>query len=140
MPMAMFLTQKLAWPNKASLRLSLIKQQDIYTAMLNDLDVATAGLDASKDKPSSDLFYTGDITKWKKLGYSLMVRVAMRLTKADAATAQKYVEKAYAGGTMASVDDNAKVKTDNANGNANSTINALTVPDDFREVYVGQKP
>lgn len=110
------------------------KQQDIYTAMLSDLDGATAALDASKDKPSSDLFYTGDITKWKKLGYSLMVRVAMRLTKVDAATAQKYVEKAYAAGTMTSIDDNAKVKTDNANGNANSTINALTVPDDFREV------
>jgi hypothetical protein len=110
------------------------KQQAIYASMLSELDAATAALDASKDKPSSDLFYSGDITKWKKLGYSLMLRVAMRLTKVDLATAQKYAEKAYAGGTMASVDDNAKVKTDNSNGNGNSTVGALTVPDDFREV------
>jgi hypothetical protein len=110
------------------------KQQDIYNAMLTDLDAATSGLDAAKDVPSSDLFYSGSIAQWKRLGYSLMVRVAMRLTKVDAATAQKYVEKAYAGGTMTSIADNAKVKTDNANGNSNSTINALTVPDDFREV------
>jgi hypothetical protein len=110
------------------------KQQDIYNAMLTDLDAATSGLDAAKDVPSSDLFYSGSIAQWKRLGYSLMVRVAMRLTKVDAATAQKYVEKAYAGGTMTSIADNAKVKTDNANGNSNSTINALTVPDDFSEV------
>ncbi|MGF7073373.1 SusD/RagB family nutrient-binding outer membrane lipoprotein [Mucilaginibacter sp. 3215] len=110
------------------------KQQDIYTAMLADLDAAVSGLDAAKDKPSSDLIYGGDIAKWKRFGYSLMLRVAMRLTKVDAATAQKYAEKAYAGGTMASVDDNAKVKTDNANGYSNAIVNALLTTDDFREV------
>ncbi len=109
-------------------------QQSIYTSMLSQLETATAALDASKDHPSSDLFYSGDIAKWKKLGYSLMLRAAMRLTKADAATAQKYAEKAYAGGTMTSIDDNAKVKADDANGNSNSDVNAILVKDDFREV------
>ncbi|TSD66456.1 SusD/RagB family nutrient-binding outer membrane lipoprotein [Inquilinus sp. KBS0705] len=109
-------------------------QQSIYTSMLSQLDAATAALDPSKDKPSSDLFYGGDITKWKKLGYSLMLKAAMRLTKVDPATARKYAEKAYAGGTMSSVDDNAKVKADEANGNSNSDVNALLVKDDFREV------
>ncbi|MDN3583155.1 SusD/RagB family nutrient-binding outer membrane lipoprotein [Mucilaginibacter flavus] len=109
-------------------------QQSIYTSMLDLLDKATAALDVSKDKPTSDLFYSGDITKWKKLGYSLMLRAAMRLTKVDAATAKTYAEKAYAGGTMASIDDNAKVKADNANGNGNSDAAALLVTDDFREV------
>jgi len=109
-------------------------QQSIYTSMLSQLETATAALDVSKDKPSSDLFYGGDITKWKKLGYSLMLRAAMRLTKVDPATAQKYAEKAFTGGTMASIDDNAKVKADNANGNGNSDAGALLVPDDFREV------
>ncbi|GGH01201.1 SusD/RagB family nutrient-binding outer membrane lipoprotein [Mucilaginibacter phyllosphaerae] len=109
-------------------------QQSIYSAMLNDLDVATAALDVSKDKPSSDLFYSGDISQWKKLGYSLMLKVAMRLTKADPAMAQKYAEKAFAAGTMASIADNVKVKADNANGNGNSDVAALLVKDDFREV------
>jgi hypothetical protein len=109
-------------------------QQSIYMAMLSQLDAATTALDPSKDKPSADLFYGGNITQWKKLGYSLMVRVAMRLTKVDPATAQKYVEKAYAGGTMTSVADNAKVYADNANGNGNSDVAALRVADDFREV------
>lgn len=109
-------------------------QQSIYTSMLSQLETATAALDPAKDHPSSDLFYGGDITKWKKLGYSLMLRAAMRLTKVDPATAQKYAEKAYTGGTMQSIDDNAKVKTDNANGNGNSDAGSLLVPDDFREV------
>ncbi|MCJ8209830.1 SusD/RagB family nutrient-binding outer membrane lipoprotein [Mucilaginibacter sp. RS28] len=110
------------------------KQQAIYTAMLSQLDAAAAALDASKDKPAADLFYGGDISKWKRMAYTLMLRVAMRLTKVDAATAQKYAEKAYASGTMASIADNALVRTDYANGNGNSNAAAYLVPDDFREV------
>ena len=109
-------------------------QQSIYTSMLSTLETATAALDASKAGPTSDLFYGGDVSKWKKLGYSLMLRVAMRLTKIDPATAQTYAEKAYAGGTMASIADNAGVKADQPNGNSNSDANALNVTDDFREV------
>lgn len=113
-------------------------QKDIYASMLDQLDKACAALDASKAGPTSDLFYSGNVTQWKKLGYSLMLRAAMRLTKVDAATAQKYAEKAYAGGTMTAVADNAKVKADYSNGNGNSDAAALLVPDDFREVRWGQ--
>lgn len=114
------------------------KQQDIYKAILSQLDAATAALDLNKDKPSSDLFYGGDISKWKRLGYSLMLKAAMRLTKVDPATAKTYAEKAYAAGTMTSIADNAKVLTDNANGNSNSNSDALLVTDDFREVRWGK--
>ncbi len=43
-----------------------------------------------------------------------MLRVAMRLTKADLVTAQRYSEKAAAGGTLASVAEDAYIKGDNA--------------------------
>ena len=112
-------------------------QQSIYTSMLSTLATATAGLDASKSGPSSDLFYGGDVTKWKKLGYSLMLRLAMRLTKVDAATAQKYAEMAYTGGAMSSIADDAGVKADYTNGNGNSNAAAYLVTDDFREVRWG---
>ncbi|WP_158827479.1 SusD/RagB family nutrient-binding outer membrane lipoprotein [Mucilaginibacter lacusdianchii] len=114
------------------------KQQDIYKAMLSQLETATAALDPSKAGPTSDLFYGGDVAKWKRLGYSLMLKAAMRLTKVDPATAKTYAEKAYAGGTMTSIADNAKVLTDYANGNGNSNTDALLVPDDFREVRWGK--
>ncbi|MXV51863.1 SusD/RagB family nutrient-binding outer membrane lipoprotein [Pedobacter sp. HMF7647] len=109
-------------------------QKDIYTAMLTQLEAASAALDVSKDKPTSDLFYGGDIAKWKRLANTLMLHAAMRLVKVDPGTAQKYAEKAYAAGTMTSIADNAFVRTDNANGNANDNTNAYLVTDDFREV------
>ncbi len=109
-------------------------QQSIYSSMLSTLATATAALDASSTAPTADLFYGGDVSKWKKLGNSLMLRLAMRLTKVDAATAQKYAEMAYAGGAMASIADDAKVQADNTNGNGNSNAAAYLVTDDFREV------
>jgi hypothetical protein len=111
------------------------KQQDIYNSMLSDLDAALSKFDASKAKIGADLFpYAGDVTKWKKFGYSLMLRLAMRLTKADPATAQKYAEKAAAGGTLASVAEDAYIKGDNTNGYRSENSRSLTTSADFYQV------
>lgn len=108
-------------------------QSSIYPAMLTELETAVKALDAAKAVPTADLMFKGNITNWKKFGYSLMLRLSMRLAKVDAAAAKTWAEKAYAGGVFASVDDNAKVLTDNAT-NGNNTSGALRVPDDYREV------
>jgi hypothetical protein len=55
-------------------------------------------------------------TSSKRSYYSFMLKLAMCLTKVDAATAQKYAEKAAAGGTLASVADDAYLLTDGAHG------------------------
>ncbi len=111
------------------------KQQAIYTAMLTDLDAAITKLDAAKPVTSSDaLPYKGNIAKWKKFGYSLMLRVAMRLTKVDAATAKTYAEKAAAGGTMAGVADDAYIMADDAHGYTNGNASALATAGDLYEV------
>ncbi|MGI4885723.1 MAG: SusD/RagB family nutrient-binding outer membrane lipoprotein [Janthinobacterium lividum] len=111
------------------------KQQDIYPALLTQLDAAIASLDAAGPKASGDLLYAGDVAQWKKLGYSLMVRVAMRMTKVNPTLAKTYTEKAAAASTMASYTDNALVKGDIAFGDTqNATANALLTTDDFREV------
>lgn len=109
-------------------------QQDIYMKMLADLETAIAALDASKPWPTADLFYKGDPGQWKKFGYSLMLRIAMRLVKVDPATAQRYAEKAAAGGTFSALGDNALVRTDIANNLGNNTSSALRIADDYREV------
>lgn len=111
------------------------KQQDIYNEMLTDLDKAIARLDPDQPKPTDDLFYNGDITKWKKFAYSLMLRVAMRLTKVDPVTAQKWAEKAAAGGTFIGVTDNAIVQTDASNSKSqNATSIALRTLTDYEQV------
>lgn len=95
------------------------KQQDIYADMLNELDLAAAALDANKTGyGSADVIYAGDLTKWKKFAYSMMLRLGMRLTKVDAAKAETYVKKAIAGGVMTSNADIAKVA--HAEGNDNT--------------------
>ncbi len=106
------------------------EQQDIYMDMLKELDEAATALDPAKDKPGTgDLVFRGHsntIQLWKKLAYSMMLRLAMRLTKADAATAKTWAEKAYAGGVMSSNDDNAYILHDATGGrntvNRNSNI------------------
>lgn len=99
-------------------------QQAIYNDMLKELEEAAGKLDPSKDKPTGDLFYNGDIAKWKKFAYSLMMRLGMRLTKVDAAAAKIWVEKAAAGGVFTSNDDNAFVKHDASAGRP--TINRIS--------------
>jgi hypothetical protein len=108
-------------------------QSKIYPAMLTELDAAITALNTSKAGPSADLMYSGNVAKWKKFGYSLMLKLSMRLTKVDPTSAKTWAEKAYAGGVFTSIDDNAKVLTDNAT-NGNNTSGALRVPDDYREV------
>ena len=86
------------------------KQKDIYTDLLKELDEACAAFNASDADyngfKKADFYYHGDITKWKKWGYSLMLRLAMRVSNVDPAMAATYVTKAVAGGTMVDNSDN----------------------------------
>jgi len=111
------------------------KQQDIYPAMLTQLETAINSLSTTGPTASGDLLYAGNVAQWRKLGYSLMVRVAMRMTKANPTLARTWTEKAAAAGTMTSYTDNAFVRGDIAFGDTqNATTNALLTTDDFREV------
>lgn len=111
-------------------------QESVYKSLLTRLDAATAALDASKPLVTNDAFagYKGDVAKWKKYGYSLMLKLAMRLVKIDPATAKTYAEKAAAGGTFASMSDDAYVSGDDTNGYTNGNGSALSTPADVYQV------
>ena len=100
------------------------KQADIYADMLKELDEAAGKLDPSKDKPIGDMIYGGDATKWKRFAYSLMMRLGLRLVKADANLAKSWVEKAAAGGGFTSNADNAFIKHDASGGRP--TVNRIS--------------
>ncbi len=88
------------------------KQSVIYADILKELDEATAAISASNPDEGfkkSDMIYKGDIAKWKKWGYSLMLRMAMRVSNVDLAMAKTYIQKAVAGGVFTSNDDNVWV-------------------------------
>jgi hypothetical protein len=125
-----------AWKASSNVTLPDYDTQDqLYKSLLADLDAAITSMDAAKAIPSSDILpYKGDVAQWKKFGYSLMLRIAMRLTKADAATAKTYAEKAAAGGTFASAADDAYVIPDNPNGYHNNYTAALMTAADYYQV------
>jgi len=85
-------------------------QKDIYATLLSDLETSAQTMDASKATfGASDLIYNGSTDQWKKFAYSLMLRLAMRMTKVDASTAQSWATKAIAGGVITADADIAKV-------------------------------
>ncbi|SEI61315.1 Starch-binding associating with outer membrane [Dyadobacter koreensis] len=86
------------------------EQSAIYADMLKELEQAIGAFDpAQATFGTSDLIYGGDIAKWKKFGYSLMLRLGMRLTQVDATMAKTWVQKAIAGGVITSDTDIATI-------------------------------
>jgi hypothetical protein len=85
-------------------------QEQIYMDLLKELETASAALDPAKALVSTDVLYGGDITKWKRLSNSLLLRGGMRLSKINPTKAAEVVTKAVAGGVMQSNDDNALLR------------------------------
>ena len=85
------------------------RQADIYAGMLADLTTAAGMLqnpDAS-DFGGGDLIYGSDFEAWRRFANSLRMRLAMRLSEVDAATARAEFAAAYAAGGFQSNADNA---------------------------------
>jgi len=75
-------------------------QELVYKDILKELDEASAALNPAKPLVTTDVLYGGNIASWKAFGYSLMLRAAMRLSKADPTVAKQFVTKAVAGGVI----------------------------------------
>ncbi|MEO5592473.1 MAG: SusD/RagB family nutrient-binding outer membrane lipoprotein [Chitinophagaceae bacterium] len=115
------------------------KQADIYPKMLAELETAIKQLDASKaNLGSSDIMYGGSIPKWKTFGYSLMLRLGMRLSNADAVKSKEWVQKAIAGGVMKSNDDIAYVKHTTGSTNSENRDAAELKRESFPESNQGK--
>ncbi|HEX5168601.1 MAG TPA: SusD/RagB family nutrient-binding outer membrane lipoprotein [Cyclobacteriaceae bacterium] len=109
-------------------------QQSIYQAILQELKSATDGLDASKAS-NPDVLYDGNIDKWKKFGYSLLLRAGMRLSKVDQATAQTTVATAFAGGVILDNADNAAIRHD---GNYPTVVGNILTGTEAANFYLAE--
>jgi hypothetical protein len=106
------------------------KQQVIYTDLLKEVSQATDSLTENGDNPTGDILYSyaGDqIAEWKEFGNSLLLRMAMRLTKVAPTTAQQYVTQ-LVGQTMQSNADNAIIQHV-------LSANALTSNQDAAQIF-----
>ena len=90
------------------------KESDLYNQFFLQLDSIQTTFAANKDYKSFAKFdqsYKGEITQWMKLVNSIRLRLAMRLSKVNAALAQTQGEKAMSdpAGLIATNADNFKV-------------------------------
>jgi len=96
------------------------KMADIYADLYNELKTATAALSTSNEYVTSDLFFggaatsspaliAGQVARWKKIGYSLMLRLGMRYSKLDPTKAASIAQEAFTGGVILSNSDNVVV-------------------------------
>jgi hypothetical protein len=100
-------------------------QEDIYEDLIRELGEATAALNASGRIESADVLYGGSVDKWKKFGYSLMLRAGMRLSKINPTRAEAIAQSAFQGGVITTNADNAVIRhTDNFVNGIGNTLNA----------------
>lgn len=102
-------------------------QKEIYHGICEEIEKAIKSFNTSlKMIPKeSDVIYGGNIDKWKRLGYSLLLRYGMRMSNVEPEKAKELVLKAINGGVMNSNDDSFVVYylpdtyySTTANGNA----------------------
>lgn len=92
------------------------KQEDIYKDFFKELTEAVKQFDSSQPTyGDNDLMYSGDITKWKRFGNSLHLRLALRLIKRKPGKAKSEAKAAInnPGGVMKSNSDIAMIKHQN---------------------------
>ncbi len=87
-------------------------QEEIYNDFFIELSEAVNSFDASQDKITGDVIYNGDLAKWKKLGNSLRLRYAMRISDAAPQKAQEEFENALQadGGIIEKGSEDALIK------------------------------
>jgi len=98
-------------------------QSEIYADMLKELEESAAALGSGTSQfGSADVIFHGDLGKWQRFAYSMMLRLGFRLMKVDEASSKAWVTKALAGGVMNSNDDIAFNYHDNNVWNGNSSV------------------
>ncbi|WP_243839700.1 SusD/RagB family nutrient-binding outer membrane lipoprotein [Algoriphagus zhangzhouensis] len=81
-------------------------QEAVYSAMVADLlEARSLFSESARALGVQDFVYSGDLTKWKKFTNALLMRIAMRMSNVDPATAQAVFTEANSSGTFTSNDD-----------------------------------
>jgi len=87
------------------------EQQAVYAGLIQTLKDAVAMLDAgAADFGAGDILYGNDLEKWRRFANSLRLRLALRMSDVDPATAQAEFMSAWNAGVFRSNDDNAMVR------------------------------
>lgn len=116
--------------------------QEIYNDLEKEIREAVAALDPNKDFMTYDVFFgpkgynkttnaAGQVAKWKKVGNSLLLRMALRYSKLNPTKGAALALEAFNGGVMDSNNDNVMVTfapPNFSNGRHANLVNAATNP------------
>lgn len=71
-------------------------QEAIYTGLFAELDAAMASIDGGNG-PDSDIFFGGDMARWRTFANTIKMVMGLRLSKADAATGEAKFKQGMTG-------------------------------------------
>ncbi|HEX8039446.1 MAG TPA: SusD/RagB family nutrient-binding outer membrane lipoprotein [Chryseosolibacter sp.] len=102
-------------------------QESIYVDFFKELKEAAAELDESKESyGNADLYYAGDVTKWKKFANSLRLRLALHVRYVDAQLAADNISGLQESDLITSKQDNAGISTaDDVEAHRNGAYNSI---------------
>ncbi|MFD2530629.1 MULTISPECIES: SusD/RagB family nutrient-binding outer membrane lipoprotein [Polaribacter] len=81
-------------------------QEAIYDGLFNELDAALASIDGGNG-PDSDIYFGGDMDRWRTFANTIKMVMGLRLSKADPAKGQVKFNEALSG-VISSNDENIK--------------------------------
>lgn len=81
-------------------------QETIYNSLFTEIEKALSLIDLSSDGPTGDILFRGDMNKWKIFGNSLMMNMALRLSKKAPTVGKKYFNIAKNNGVISSNNEN----------------------------------
>lgn len=119
---------------KGEITPSLDKQEDVYKAMLEELDKCIETLQNDVTVMADyDVIYGGSTAKWKKFASSLMLRMAVRSHFVNQTLANTYIAKALDYGVMDNPSDEAKI----GNTSTQPLLNPMLASIGYQETRMG---
>ncbi len=80
--------------------------KDVYASLITRVKADVANLDTTgKSFSAGEKFYNGDVSKWKKFGNSLLLKLGIAIADADEALAKSTVQNALTNGVFTSKSD-----------------------------------
>lgn len=107
------------------------KIYDDFFVKLNEAVTVLKGKTSEKPYGNFDLIYKGDVNKWIKFANTLRLRLAMRISKVNAAKAKTEAEAAVASGVMTDIADDAYMVKSQDGADFNG-LSGISVWNEFR--------
>lgn len=87
---------------------------------------------------AADIFYNGDVTKWRKFANSLKLRLGMRIADVLPELASTTVSEAYEDGVFTSPDDSAIIQYEESAPNTNPLYNLFVLSNRGEDYIAGE--